>query len=248
MSGFLAVFNRELRAYFFSPVAYVILTFLLLYNGSTFSIIVSYLNDPRAAGSTTPLRLFFTGQTLFFWILLFIVASVLTMRLISEELKSGTIEPLMTAPVSAAQVVLGKYLAALVFYLSLWLPTVAYPIILSRSGEVDWGPIAAGYLGILGLGAMFMAIGIFGSSFTKNQIVAAIITFGLLMFLFLVSFLDGLATSETAKDIIGHLNFVQHMDDFGKGIVDSRRLIFYLTTSALFLFLTTRALEAKKWR
>ncbi|MEM7354280.1 MAG: ABC transporter permease subunit [Acidobacteriota bacterium] len=248
MNGFLAVFNRELRAYFFSPMAYVILTFLLLYNGSTFSLILSYLNDPRAAGSATPLSLFFSGSTAFFWFFLFIVVSVLTMRLISEELRSGTIEPLMTAPVSAGQVVLGKYLAALVFYIFLWLPTLAYPIIIGRSSDVDWGPIASGYLGILGVGSVFMAVGIFGSSFTKNQIVAAVVTFAILMSFFFIAFMDGLATSETTKELISYMNLLQHMEEFGKGIVDTRRLVYYLTTSALFLFLTSRALEAKKWR
>ena len=248
MSGFLATFSRELRAYFFSPMAYVILTCLLLYNGSTFSLIVSYLNDPRAGGSTTPLRLFFAGSTAFFWFFLFIVTSVLTMRLIAEELRSGTIEPLMTAPVTEGQVVLGKYLAALVFYVFLWSPTLAYVVIIGRSSEVDWGPVASGYLGIVGIGAVFMAVGIFGSSFTKNQIVAAIVTFALLMFFFFIAFVDGLATDETTKEIISYMNLLQHMEEFGKGVVDTRRLVYYLTTSALFLFLTSRALAAKKWR
>lgn len=248
MTGFLAVLNRELRAYFFSPLAYVILTFLLLYNGSTFSLIVSYLNDPRAAGSATPLSLFFSGSTAFFWFFLFIVASVLTMRLISEELRSGTIEPLMTAPVSTGQVVLGKYLAALIFYVFLWMPTLAYPIIIGRSSDVDWGPIASGYLGILGVGSVFLAVGIFSSSFTKNQIVSAIISFALLMLFFFIAFMDGLATSETSKEIIGYMNLLQHMEEFGKGIVDTRRLIYYLTTSAFFLFLTSRTLDTRMWR
>jgi len=248
MSGFAAVFGRELRAYFFSPMAYVILTFLLLYNGATFSTIASHLSNPQFAGEATPLRFFFSGTTILFWIFLFIVTSVLTMRLISEELKSGTIESLMTAPVSATQVVLGKYFAALVFYLFLWFPTLAYPLIMDRSGNVDWGPIASGYIGIFGVGALFMAFGIFGSSFTKNQVVAAVITFFLLTAFIFVAFMEPLTTDETTKEIIAHVNLLQHMDDFGKGIVDTRRLVYYLTTSALFLFLTTRALEAKKWR
>ena len=247
MNGFLAIFNRELRAYFFSPMAYVVLTFFLLINGYVFSLIVSFLSDPRAGGSVTPLKLFF-GDTFFFWVVLLFITPVLTMRLISEELRSGSIESLMTAPVSEMQVVLGKYFAAFCFYIFLWLPTLAYVFIIGRAGEVDWGPIASGYLGILGIGSVFLAVGIFGSSFTKNQIVAAIITFAMLIFFFAVAFLDNLVNDETAKSVLGYMNLLQHMEEFGKGIVDTRRLVYYVTTSALFLFLTSRALEAKKWR
>lgn len=247
MSGLLATLQRELRAYFFSPLAYVILTFLLLVNGYVFVLIVSVLNDPRAGGDTTPMKLFF-GDTFFFWLVLLFVTPVLTMRLLAEERRSGTIESLMTAPVTEVQVVLGKYLAAFLFYLFLWLPTLAYVAILARSSTVDWGPIASGYLGVAGIGAVFMAVGVFGSSFTKNQIVAAVMTFAMLMFFFAVTFMDTLTTSELWKDVFGYMNLLQHMDDFGKGIVDSRRIVYYLSTVALFLFLTARALELKKWR
>lgn len=247
MSGFLAIAGRELRAYFFSPLAYVILTFFLLVNGGVFLLIVSFLNNPRAGGSTAPLKLFF-GDTFFFWLILLFVTPILTMRLLSEERRSGTIEMLMTAPVSEAQVVVAKYLAALGFYLFLWLPTLAYVVIVTMYGEVDWGPIASGYLGVLGIGAVFLAVGLFGSSFTKNQVVAAFSTFAMLIFFFAVAFLDSLVTNEALKEALSYINLLDHMDDFGKGIVDSRRLVYYLSTVALFLFLTSRALEAKKWR
>lgn len=247
MSGFLAIAGRELRAYFFSPLAYVILTFFLLVNGGVFLLIVSFLNDPRAGGSATPLKLFF-GDTFFFWLILLFVTPILTMRLLSEERRSGTIEMLMTAPVSEAQVVTAKYLAALAFYVFLWLPTLAYVAIVATYGEVDWGPIASGYLGVAGIGAVFLAVGLFGSSFTKNQVVAAISTFAMLIFFFAVAFLDSLVTNDALKEVLSYVNLLDHMDDFGKGIVDSRRLVYYLSTVVLFLFLTSRALEAKKWR
>lgn len=247
MSGFLAVFLRELRAYFFSPMAYVVLSFFLLVNGYVFSLILSFLNDPRAGGSTTPLKLFF-GDTFFFWLVLLFITPVLTMRLISEERKTGTIESLMTAPVSETVVVVAKYLAAFGFYLFLWLPTIVYVAIVARNSDVDWGPIASGYIGVLGIGAVFMAVGIFGSSFTKNQLVAAVVTFAMLIFFFAVAFIDGLISDEGLKGVLGYLNLLDHMDEFGKGIVDTRRLVYYLTTVVLFLFLTSRALQAKKWR
>ncbi len=246
MNGLLATFERELRAYFFSSLAYVVLTFFLLANGIGFLIVVTYLSNPQGGAGFTPFEFFFSG--FFFWILVLISPPILTMRLISEERKSGTIETLMTSPVSEVQVVLGKYFAALALYVFLWLPTVLYAVILEQHSDVDWGPILSGYLGTLGIGAMFLAIGVFGSSFTKNQIVAAIATFAILMFLFTFAFFEGLVTSETTKDVIGYVNLLQHMEDFGKGVVDTRRLVYYATTAALFLFLSCRALEAKKWR
>jgi len=127
VTGILANFLRELRAYFFSPLAYGVMTLLLLVNGGVFWVIVSFLNDPRAQFGA-PLQLFF-GQTIFFWLVLLFVAPVLTMRLISEERRSGTIEVLMTAPVTEGQVIVGKYLAALVFYVFLWAPTLDYELI-----------------------------------------------------------------------------------------------------------------------
>ncbi len=245
MNGFLATLGRELRAYFFSPLAYLVLTFFLLANGISFVLIVNHLSDPRASG-LAPFEFFFGG--VFFWFVLIIASPLLTMRLLSEERRSGTIEILMTAPVSGAQVVLGKYLAAFGFYIFLWLPTLAYAVMIDRHSDVDWGPIAGGYLGTLGVGAMFMAIGIFGSSFTKNQLVAAISTFAMLMLLLVGGLFESLVTGESWKDILGYINLPEHMHEFSTGIVDTRRLVFYLTTSVLLLFLSSRALEAKKWR
>ena len=241
-----ATFLRELKAYFFSPLAYVVLFFFLVINGFIFAAIISYLNDPRAPAGP-PLNVFF-GGTIYFWLTLLFLGPVLTMRLLSEELKTGSIEVLMTAPVTEGQVVAGKYLAALTFFLFLWLPTLAYAGIIAYYESVDWGPVAAGYLGILGIGALFLAIGTFASALSKNQLVAAIITFALLIVLFSFGLLENLLNDETAKRVFGYLNLWDHMDDFSKGIVDSRRLVYYLSATLFFLFLTSRALEDRKWR
>jgi ABC-2 type transport system permease protein len=246
VSGALAIARRELKAYFYSPLAYIILTFFLLVQGYYFSIIVAYLSDPRFPAGK-PLELFF-GQTIFTWLVLIFAGTFLTMRLVSEELRSGTIETLMTAPVSEAQVVFGKYAAALVFYLFLWAPTLAYVAIIRFFTPVDWGPIASSYLGIFGIGALFLAVGIFASATSKNQIVAAIVTFFCLLVLFSLGLMENLANGDTAKKVLGYVNLWTHMDDFAKGIVDSRRLVYYASGIGLFLFLTTRALAAKKWR
>lgn len=246
MTGILATFLRELRAYFFSPLAYGVMTLLLLVNGGVFWLIVSFLNDPRAQFGA-PLQLFF-GQTIFFWLVLLFVAPVLTMRLISEERRSGTIEVLMTAPVTEGQVILGKYLAALVFYVFLWAPTLIYAAIIDYHSEVDWGPIAAGYIGVVGIGALFLAVGTFASALSRNQLVAATLTFAMLVPLFAFGLLENLVNSDLLKQAFSYLNLWQHMDDFGKGIVDTRQLVYYLSATVLFLFLAARSLEAKKWR
>lgn len=246
MQAFLAVLGRELRAYFVSPMAWIVLTFFLLIQGYVFSIILGYLSDPRSMAGITPFDYFF--GSFFYWFTLLFITPVITMRLIAEERRSGTIEALMTAPITEAQVVTAKFLAALGFYAFLWTPTALYPLLVGRSTEIDWGPISAGYLGTLGMGGMALAIGLFGSSFTKNQIVAAMTSFGLLLLFFALPWMQDLALDPTLADALGYMNLLDHISEFGKGIVDTRRLIYYVSTAVLFLFLTTRALEAKKWR
>jgi len=245
MRAVLATYSRELRAYFFSPLAYVVLFFFLVVNGFIFSVIVTSLSDPRSPAGP-PLAYFFGG--FFFWMLLLLITPVLTMRLISEELRSGSVEVLMTAPITEGQVVAGKYLAVLTFYASLWAPTLAYAGILAYNAKVDWGPVAAGYLGIFCIGALLLAIGTFASAMTKSQLVAAFVTIALVLLLFVLGLIDNLFTSEIVKQTLGYVNLVGHMEDFAKGIVDTRRLVFYVSASWFFLFLASRALEDKKWR
>ncbi|MEM8995552.1 MAG: ABC transporter permease [Acidobacteriota bacterium] len=244
MRSFLAVYSRELRAYFVSPLAWVILTAVLLVQGYFFSIIVASLSDPNTVAGATPFSYFFG----FFWITLLFITPAITMRLVAEERRSGTIESLMTAPITEVQVVLAKFFAAFAFYGFLWLPTLLYPVLVGRHTDIDWGPVASGYLGTLLIGAMALAVGLFGSSFTKNQIVAAVTTFGLLMALFALPWAGDLMPDGTLGKIFGYMDLIAHMEEFAKGIIDTRRVVYYLTTTALFLFLTTRALAARKWR
>jgi ABC-2 type transport system permease protein len=247
MKALQATFMRELRAYFVSPLAYLVMTFFLFYNGFVFWAILSFLNDPRNPGSERPMDNIFQG--FFFWILLSFVCTVLTMRLVSEELRSGSIEVLMTAPITEAQVVIGKYLAALTFFCALWVPTVAYAGIVAHYSRVDWGPIAGGYFGIFCLGALYLSVGVLFSSLTRSQLLAAIMTFVVLVgVFFLVGLLDNLVNGEILKQALGYVNLLGHMEEFHKGIVDTRRLIYYASTICFFLFLASRALEARKWR
>ncbi len=246
MNGIRVTYGRELRAYFFSPLAYGVLASFLFITGITFATLIGYLNDaPSAVGA--PMEYFF-GGTILFWLALAFVGPILPMRLLSEERRSGSLEILMTAPVTETQVVLGKYLAALTFYLVLWAPTVLYAVIVASYSKLDWGPLASAYLGVLGIGALFLSVGLFASGISRNQIVAALVGFALVFALFILGLLEFLVNDQSLRQVLSYLNLIQHMEDFSKGIVDTRRLVYYLSGTAFFLFLTSRALAANKWR
>lgn len=245
MRALTALVKREFFAYFFSPLAYVVLTAFTLINGVLFYLIVRALNQPDTP-RTAYMNLFFTN--LFYWIFLMIMVSVISMRLVAEERKSGSIETLLTAPVTEATVIVGKFLGGFAFFLFLWSPTILYPVLLSRFGTVDFGPVASGYLGIALLGLLFMAAGTLGSTVTKNQIVAAILAFGLIILLFFPVVFKEFVFSQTARDTLSYISVTDHMDEFARGIIDTRRIVYVLTTSVFLLFLSTKALEANKGR
>jgi ABC-2 type transport system permease protein len=247
MTKIVAIVRRELIAYFSSPLAYIVLTAFLLMQGYIFSIIVSFLNNPMTQ-AMTPLRLFF-GGTVFFWLFLLFTVPVITMRLIAEERRSGTIEVLLTSPVTEAQVVIGKFLAALVFYIVLWLPTALYVVILKQHSTIDIRPVLAGYLGVLLIGFLFLAVGTFTSTLTNNQLIAAIMAFAALVGLFSIGLVEQLLVSSSwFRDALGYMNLWTHMDDYAKGIVDTRHVVYELSIGLLFLFLAAKSLEVKKWR
>ncbi|MCG6948195.1 MAG: ABC transporter permease [Acidobacteria bacterium] len=242
-----AIIRRELIAYFSSPLAYIVLTAFLLMQGYIFYLIVSFLNNPQTP-AMTPLRLFF-GGTIFFWLFLLFVVPVITMRLIAEERRSGTVEVLLTSPVTEGQVIIGKFAAAMAFYVTLWLPTVLYVLVLTRHSEIDIGPVLSGYLGVFLLGFFFIAVGTFSSTLTDNQLIAAIIAFAAMVILFSIGLVEQLMVSDSfIKSALGNMNLWTQMDDFAKGIVDSRHVIYQLSAGVLFLFLATKSLEVKKWR
>jgi ABC-2 type transport system permease protein len=238
-----AIVGREWRAYFFSPLAYVILAAFLLMNGFIFTAIVNYLNSPMAPkGQAFPLL--FTNT--YFWLFNLFVVPIIAMRLFAEERKSGTLELLLTAPVSEGTVVLGKFLGGLGFFLTLWLPTLVYVGILRSQTTIDLGPVAAAYLAVALLGGYFLSVGIFASSLTKNQIVAAIFTFALLIPIFSAGLLENMVNDPAKRDFFAYFNLWDHMDDFARGVVDTRRIVYYVSATVFFLFLTTVSVSAKK--
>ncbi|MBP7830238.1 MAG: ABC transporter permease [Kiritimatiellae bacterium] len=248
MKTFLTLWRKELAAYFFSPLAYVVMIFFLLVFGFSFWLLVHALVE--GPGGTSVMQELF--GSLFFWIVLLITTPVLTMRLFTEEKTAGTLETLMTAPVSDAAVVLAKYFGALGFYLILWVPTAAYAVILHvfspLAASVDLGPMMGGYLGAMLVGALYLAVGVLCSALASSQIMAAIACFAAIGLSFFVGFFAYLARTEAARDAFGYISSVSHMLDFARGVVDTRPIVLYATLTALVLFAAVRTLESRRWK
>jgi ABC-2 type transport system permease protein len=237
--------RRELASFFVSPLAYVVLTSWLIFTGLTFWILTEfYARNAVASGTDTPLSGFFGGSALFF-IPLLVFVPVLTMRLIAAERQSGTLEVLMTAPVSDASIIWGKYGAALAMWGVLWAPTAIYAWIMNQYGSVDWGAVASSYFGIFCLGTYFMAIGLLMSTIGSSQIIAAVLSFVALGILFTVGIgefvLDG-----TLREVCAYLSMWSHMQSFSKGVIDSRYLVFDFSLALFGVGLSIAVLKARR--
>ena len=250
MRKFFILFAREVRSYFYSPIAYIVLVFFLLVAGVNFYFQVSYMNQRPMQYSVQ--EVFF--NSVFFWFAFVLIFPLITMRLFSEEFKLGTIEPLMTAPVRDWQVVLSKFFGALFFYLILWLPTLLYFAIFHKitqqpaanSAGAYWGS----YLMLMLLGMFYLSVGCFASVLTKNQIIAAIISFcaiTLLFFLGLVQFIMAEISSQT-RELLGYFSAIEHMGTFSRGVIDTRPIVLYLSMTVVMLTLTHQAFQSRKWR
>jgi ABC-2 type transport system permease protein len=248
MRGILTIAQREVFSFFVSPIAYVVLTVWLLFFGIVFYILAMYFAGQPGAGSNF-FAAFFGGTTLFY-IPLLIFPPVLTMRLLAEERSSGTLEPLMTAPVTELQIVLGKYLAAMAFWLVLWVPTLSYVWIATSTGEgsVDVGAMSATYLGIFCVGLFYMAVGLLMSAVARNQIVAAVLTFLVLACLFAIGLAGFVTIDDERRAIFEYIGLWTQMGAFSKGIVDSRYLIYDVSFALLALFMSVRVLQANRWQ
>ncbi len=246
MRAALAIARKELLSFFFAPMAYIVIAAFLLMNGFLFAVILSALSQPGAS-ATNPMGIFF-GGTLFFWIFMILMAPVITMRLGAEEAKSGTVETLLTAPVADWEVVAGKYLGAVALYAACWLPTGIYVWVLTRYAEVDLGPVLSGFLGILLVGMFFLAIGLFTSFVARNQVVAAILAFAILVVLLVLSILSFMVTAPLAKGILEYVDLWSCMQNFAKGLIDSRQVVYLLSGALFFLTLCHQALQTRRWR
>jgi ABC-2 type transport system permease protein len=250
MRKFYSLLTREVRSYFYSPIAYVVLVFFLLVSGVDFYFQVAFMNQRPMVYSVQ--EAFF--NSVFFWFAFVLIFPLITMRLFAEEFKLGTIEPLMTAPVRDWQVVLAKYFGALVFYVILWMPTLLYfaifQAITHQPAANSTGAYWCSYLMMLLMGMFYISIGCLASVLTKNQIVAAVISFcaiTLLFFLGLVQYIL-LNVSAATRDLLGYFSAIEHMGTFSRGIIDTRPFVLYLSMTVLVLALTYLAFQSRKWR
>lgn len=227
---------KEVRSYFASPIAYVVTAVFLVITGYFFAFNIVNAQEATIRGFLFP------GS-----FVLLLLSPILTMRLLAEEQKMGTLELLLTSPVRDSEVIFGKYLATLLIYAVMLALTLYYPVMLFLFGDPDVGPLLSGYLGIFLLGAACMAAGLMASSVTANQIVSAVIGFGVLILLWVINGAAGFLTG-VPKDVVNYLSMPDHFGDFASGIIDTKHVIYYLSLTALFLFLAVRSLETRRWR
>ena len=232
----LVIARRELLAYFISPIAYMVSAVFLLIAGYLFSLILIQSQQATMEG------LFFNIM-----VVLIFVVPLLTMRLLADEQKTGTIEILLTAPVRDWEVVLGKYLAAMGMFGVMLACTLYFPFILWRvGGTPDWGPILTGYLGLILLTSAMMAIGTLTSAVTENQIVAAVLGFGILLLLWLIDAAGNIATGSAS--VLTYLSLPTHYNDFARGAINLVDVVYYLSVTIAALFIATRMLETRRYR
>ncbi len=246
MSNLFTLTKREFSAYYYSPIAYVVIAVFLFIQGYTFFGLIMELNNAHGTVTTDAVMEFFFGGTLFFWFCLLLITPLITMRMFSEELKSGTLEILLTAPVTDTEVVLSKFLGAFLFYIILWIPTISFVWILIYYINPGLGPVWSGYLGTLLLGSVLLSIGTFASSLTQNQIIAAIFSFLIILIFFSIGLLNNFIPDQPIRDVISYLSFLDHHIDFSRGIVDTRHIIYYLCFTSIMLFFTVKVLESRK--
>ena len=247
MTNLLALTSRELKSLWYSPVLYVVGALFLVMQGWVFWLLVAVLNDPRVDPSWTMSQFFF-GGTLFYWFSVLITAPLLTMRTFSEEKRTGSIEFLLSAPVTDTEVVLAKFLGAWVAYSLLWASTIVFFLLLGRFTALDWTPILTGYLGTWLVGAVLVAVGILASSVTRNQVIAAVLAFVAILLLFSVGILTALIRDPDTVAFIRYLSLIEHLENFSKGVLDTRPLIFYFSVTSICLFLTGRVIGSPRWR
>lgn len=229
------IFLKELRSFFNSPVAYIVIVVFLIILGWFFTsnLFLTNVSSLRTVFEMTPFLLLF-------------FAPAITMRLISEEKKSGTLELLVTKPVREDGIILGKFLAALALYFFTLVPTLCYFITVSFIGTLDIGPVIGGYLGLLFVGCVFLAISVFGSSITENQVVAFIVSFLIVFCLFMLDKILFYLPSYLVT-AFEYISVDYHFSNIARGVVDTRDIIYYLSATGFALLMGTVALQRRRW-
>ncbi len=235
-----SIFAREMKTYFVSPIAYVVLIAFALLTGFFFA---AYFNWASRYQGEASMRAIFHNMS----ITMLFVAPLINMRLFAEEKRSGTIEILMTSPVTDAEVVIGKFAASLALFTLMLVLTFVYPVFLFIYGNPSITPMAVGYLGLFLLGAAFLALGVATSSVTKSQIVAAVISFVMLLGLWVIGWMSNAVGAQMGK-ILSFMSLVEHLDDFSKGILDTKHIVYYVSFATFCLVLAVKSVQSAKWK
>jgi gliding motility-associated transport system permease protein len=255
MSNVFAIAQRELKSYFVSPIAYVVIGMFVALYGYFFIVMLDYFmrmslqmgqfgGGPQAANVNEMLVRPLMQNIL---ILFLFMLPGITMRTFSEEKRSGTVELLLTSPLTDMQIVLGKFIGAMGLFAVMIGATLVHMALLFRYGNPEWKPIATAYLGLFLFGGCFISVGLFISSLTKNQVVAGIATFAVFLFLWVINWI-GSFSGPTVSALTSYLSVVEHADDFWKGVIDTTHLIYYLSFITLGLFLTAKSVDTERWR
>jgi ABC-2 type transport system permease protein len=253
MRNIAAIAGREINAYFSSPIAYVLIGFFALLFGWFFYVPLAFFQQQSMQAGMNPTQALNVNQMLVgptfmnTTVIMLFLFPLITMRTYAEEKRSGTIELLLTSPITDVQIILGKFLGAMLLYAAMLAVTLVHMGILFAYGEPEWKPIATGYLGLLLMGGCFLSLGLFISSLTKNQIVAGIATFAVFLMLWVINWI-GTFVGPTMQAVLAHLSLTDHFDDFAKGIIDTKHLIYYLSFMAFGLFLTAKSVDSERWR
>ena len=254
MSNILAIAQKEIRAYFSSPIAYIVIGLFALLFGYFYVAILDWFIRQGMSGAMgmtpAPLNLnqqFVRPLLLNATVVLLFVLPMITMRTYSEEKRSGTIELLLTSPLTDMQIILGKFTGAMALYASMLGVTLLYVGVLFVFGNPEWKPIVTAYLGLLLLGGCFISVGMLISSFTRNQIVAAMLTFGVFLLLWVIDWI-GTFLGPSGETIVNYLSITRHFEDFAKGVIDTTHLIYYVSFITFGLFLTAKSVDSERWR
>ncbi|TAJ10322.1 MAG: ABC transporter permease [Nitrospirae bacterium] len=256
MTPVAAIVAKELRSYFVSPIVYVVgAVFLLIFGVLSYLAVVNagaqavrLMQIQGAAAQLNLNDLVFRPTFYSIAIILLLILPLLTMRLFAEERKLRTFELLMTSPIGINEMVVGKFLGAYAIFLGLLGLSGIVPVILSFYSSFDWNPVLTGYLGLALLGALFLATGVLASALTENQIVAAFLSFGLLILVWLLGGVGSVLGDTPLGNILSYLSFIEHYDRFVRGLVDTKDLVYYSSGMLLMLFLAHRVVESQRWK
>ncbi len=256
MRSVYAIYRKEMGHYFVSPVAYVVVAvflivagfFFRLYTGLAIEQSMEMAMQGMASNMDVPGEVLSAFFGLLSTLILFL-APMLTMGVYAEERKRGTMELLMTSPITELQIVLGKFFASLTLFAIMLLPTALYVCYMCFHSDPrpPWALILAGYLGALLLGASLLAIGSFISSLTESQLIAVVLSFGAILILWVLDFAVR-GSDSVAGQVLQYISVIHHYDDFTHGVIDTSSLIYYVSVPILFIFLTVRSVDSIRWR